>query len=51
MSLPDEVGQAANVHYVRPGFGLVGVPSAGDDVSKLDGDFQSADSREVDPNP
>ena len=27
------------------------VPSAGDGVSKLDRDFQSADSREVDPNP
>src|SRR4029077_19039556 len=31
--------------------GSVGVPSAGDGVVKLDGEFQSTDSREVDPYP
>ena len=30
---------------------VVGVPSAGDGVARLDGEFQNADSREVDPNP
>jgi phage terminase large subunit-like protein len=30
---------------------LVGVPSAGDGVARLDGDFQNADSRELDPYP
>src|SRR6188472_3444157 len=36
---------------VRDPLRVVGVPSAGDGVARLDGEFQNADSREVDPNP